>query len=247
MAGDLISRTTIIMLPAGILISCIAITGVGASFTTGAVNLGGGSVILIMIIGVAACYVMGMAGMTLSAYIFLAVTMAPAMVKIGGFNELAVHMFILYYTLLAWITPPVAPSAFVASVVARASPMKIGITSMRLGIALYFVPFFFVYNPALILQGPIYETLYLFVFCLIGLWLLGGGLEGYLAMVGRPALWTRPFLLVGGFLIALPGLKSTIIGAILSVIVIWTIRIVNRGKERGPTDEHVLEAAASSD
>jgi TRAP transporter 4TM/12TM fusion protein len=246
MAGDLISRTTIIMLPAGILISCIAITGVGASFTTGAVNLGGGSVILIMIIGVAACYVMGMAGMTLSAYIFLAVTMAPAMIKIGGFDELAVHMFILYYTLLAWITPPVAPSAFVASVVAKASPMRIGITSMRLGIALYFVPFFFVYNPALILQGSLVETFYLFVFCLIGLWLLGGGLEGYLAMVGRPALWTRPFLLVGGFMIALPGLKSTIIGAILSAIVIWIIRIMNKGKETEPIGEEMPELAQPS-
>jgi len=201
-------------------------TGMTGSVTSGMLNLGGGNILLVLLLGVGACYVMGMAGMTLSAYIFLAVTMAPAMIELGGFNHLAVHMFILYYTVLAWITPPVAPSAFIASVVAKASPMRIAFTSMRLGIAIYFVPFFFVFNPALILQGSLYRTLYLFIFCLIGLWLIGGGFEGYLAMVGRLTAWVRPVLIVGGFMIALPGFKSTIIGAVMSACVIGMIKIV---------------------
>jgi len=236
-AGDLISRTLILMMPAGILVSCISITGVGASFTTGAVRLGGGSLYLILAMGIGACYLMGMAGMTVTAYIFLAVTMAPAIVEIGGFSKIAVHMMILYYTLLAWITPPVAPSAFIASVVARASPMKIGFTSMRLGMVIYFVPIFFLYNPALILQGPILETLYLFILCLIGLLILGGALEGYLAGVGRLPFWTRPFLCVGGFMVATPGFKITIYGAILSALFIIPLLYINKFKAKETVQE----------
>ncbi|MBW2610506.1 MAG: TRAP transporter fused permease subunit [Deltaproteobacteria bacterium] len=228
MVGTLVTRTLVIILPAGIVISAISITGVGAAFTTGAVSLGGGNLVLIMIIGVLACYVMGMAGMLLTAYVFLAVTMAPAIIQIGGLNELSVHLFIMYYSMLSFITPPVAAGAFIGAAVAGASPIKTAITAMRLGIVIYFVPFFFVFNPALILQGPLFESLYLFIFCLIGIWVLAGGLEGYLAFVGRLALWTRPILIGGGFMIALPGIRSTIIGAVISAVIIYIILIMNK-------------------
>jgi TRAP transporter 4TM/12TM fusion protein len=228
MVGTLVTRTLIIILPAGIVISAISITGVGAAFTTGAVSLGGGSLVSIMIIGVLACYVMGMAGMLLTAYIFLAVTMAPAIIQIGGLNELSVHLFIMYYSMLSFITPPVAAGAFIGAAVAGASPLKTAITAMRLGIVIYFVPFFFVFNPALILQGPLFESLYLFIFCLIGILILAGGLEGYLVFVGRLAIWTRPILIVGGFMIALPGIRSTIIGAVISAVIICMILMMKK-------------------
>ncbi|MBW1887753.1 MAG: TRAP transporter large permease subunit, partial [Deltaproteobacteria bacterium] len=228
MVGMLVTRTLLIILPAGIVISAISVTGVGAAFTTGAVSLGGGNLVMVMIIGVLACYVMGMAGMLLTAYVFLAVTMAPAIIQIGGLNELAVHLFIMYYSMLSFITPPVAAGAFIGAAVAGASPLKTAITAMRLGIVIYFVPFFFVFNPALILQGPLFESLYLFIFCLIGILILSGGLEGYLVFVGRLAIWTRPILIVGGFMIALPGIRSTIIGAVISAVIICMILMMKK-------------------
>ena len=70
--GKLITQSVAIILPVGFVISGLTVTGVGASFTAGLVSLGEGNVFLILIMGVVACYIMGMAGMVIAAYIFLA-------------------------------------------------------------------------------------------------------------------------------------------------------------------------------
>jgi len=101
---------------------------------------------------------------------------------------------------------------------------------MRLGIVLVFIPFFFVFNPALILQGSPLETVYLFILCLIGIWILASGLEGYLHKVGRLSLWSRPILIIGGFLIALPGWIETIIGAVITATIIAILVFAKRYK-----------------
>jgi len=93
---------------------------------------------------------------------------------------------------------------------------------------LYFIPFFFVFNPALILEGSIVETLYLVALCCVGITILAGGLEGYLLRVGRLNLWSRLLLIAGGFLIALPGWMTTVYGVILTAVTIAIILIGRR-------------------
>jgi len=91
---------------------------------------------------------------------------------------------------------------------------------MRLGIRIYFIPFFFVFNPALILEGPLWEALYLFVLCLIGIVFIAAGVEGYLVKVGVVRMWARLPLVIAGVLIGFPEWWSTIAGAILAAVVI---------------------------
>ena len=98
-------------------------------------------------------------------------------------------------------------------------------TSARLGVVIYFIPFFFVFNPSLILEGKILETLYLFAMCLLGIMLIAGGMEGHLVKVGRLSLAARPLLVLAGLLIAYPEWKTTIIGAALALFVIAIIWI----------------------
>jgi TRAP-type uncharacterized transport system fused permease subunit len=225
-----ITQMLAIMIPSGFVVAAVNTTGVGASFAVGIVSMGGASLWVVMLMGVAACYVMGMAGLLLTAYLFLALTMAPAMIEMGNLNVIAVHMFILYYSMVGFFTPPVAPAAWVASAIARADSMKTGIQAMRLGIVLYFIPFFFVWKPALILQGSLLETLYLLILCVIGIVILAGGLEGYLLRVGKLELWSRPLLILGGFLIAMPEGYSSIIGAIITTVVLVVIFLKRRVK-----------------
>lgn len=230
--GGLITTTMAIMLPVGILIAGISVTGVGAAFASGAVSMADKDVYLIVLTGVLACYVMGMVGIMVAAYVFLGVTMAPALVMAGGMNQIAVHLFILYYATLSMITPPVAGASFVAAAVAQAPAMKTSITSMRLGVAVYFVPFFFLFNPCLVFQGPLVETAYVFAFCLIGIFFLGAGLEGYLLSVGRLRPWERVPLCIGGFLIAEPSLVTTLIGAVLVLIAVGAAKLRRRAVAR---------------
>ncbi|MFC2003474.1 TRAP transporter permease [Chloroflexota bacterium] len=226
--GRLITQTMAVLLPIGFIVAGLMVTGTGAAFTSSIVSIGGGNIYLILLLGIMACYVLGMAGLLAPAYIFLAVSLAPAMIQIGGLNTLAVHLFIVYYSMLAVITPPVANVSFISAAMAGAPPMKTAFTSMRLGVVLYFIPIFFVFNPALILQGQFLETMYLFAMCLVGITLIAGGLEGYVLRVGIVSLWTRPLLVIAGFLIAFPEWVTTIIGAALAVVVIANISLARK-------------------
>jgi TRAP transporter 4TM/12TM fusion protein len=223
--GNLVIYTVAVLLPMGFIMQGLNVTGTLTALTGQIALLGGTNVVLALFIAVAICYLVGMAGITLIPYIVLAVIVIPPLVVTTGLNQLALHLFLMYYLLTAWITPPVAISAFVAAALAGASPMKTGFLSMRLAVVLYFIPFFFVFNPALILEGPLWETLYLLALCLLGIWILASGLEGYLVKVGRLSLWERPLLVISGFLIAFPGWWASIIGAALTGMLITVILI----------------------
>jgi TRAP-type uncharacterized transport system fused permease subunit len=98
-----------------------------------------------------------------------------------------------------------------------------------------------VFNPALILQGSIIETIYLFILAVIGITILAGGLEGYLLKVGILKMWSRPFLVVGGFLIALPQLITSVLGIAITVVVLAIIFI---GKKAGAEEPVITQQTA---
>ncbi len=217
----------------GLLLTGLQITGTLTSLTASIVSTASGNLALILIITVVICYVFGMVGVALIAYIVLATIAAPAVVAATGMNLLAMHLFMIYYLLTSGITPPVAVAAFVAAGMAGGPPMKTGFPALRLAIVLYFIPFFFLFNPSLILQGDWRESLYLFAFCLLGITVLGGALEGYLVWVGRLRLWARPVLVISGFLIAFPDWLMTFIGLGVTAAVVAVILL--RGR-RGAVD-----------
>jgi TRAP-type uncharacterized transport system fused permease subunit len=113
--------------------------------------------------------------------------------------------------MLSAITPPVAIASFAAAGIAGAPAMKTGWESMRVGSIIYFIPFFFVMNPALVLQGAWAEALYLTVTAAIGVIFICGGLQGHQLLVGdltrAGALqWPlRGLLVIGGLVLATPG------------------------------------------
>jgi TRAP transporter 4TM/12TM fusion protein len=225
--GNLITYLMAVFLPIGIILVALSVTGSIIALTAEIVSLGGESVVLILLVSVVICWVFGMAGTgaALVPYIVLSVTAVPALVTATGLNLLGIHLFLIYYIIMAEITPPVAIFAFIAAGIAGAPPMKTAWTAVRFGAVLYFIPFFFVLNPALIMQGSVVETLYLLVLCLIGIGILASALQGYLIKVGKLDIWSRPLLVAGGFLISFPNLWATIAGFTLTVLVIVTILI----------------------
>ena len=110
---------------------------------------------------------------------------------------------------------------------------------MRLGVVIYFIPFFFVFNPALVLQGPIIHTLYLTPLCLLGIVFIASGMEGYLLGVGKANMFERPFLILAGLLIGFPQpewwWQTSIAGAILAAIVV----VIMRGTNKEPEDKQL--------
>jgi len=194
----------------GLLIGAFSLTGVVSSLANDLLRIAGNNAMLLLAMTAVTSLVLGLGLTTTACYIFLAVLVGPALEKIG-LNKMAVHMFVFYWGMLSAITPPVAIASFAAAGIAGAPPMKTGWESMRVGSIIYFLPFFFVLNPALVLQGPWTEALYLTVTAGMGVIFICGGIQGYQLGVGdlrrAGALeWPlRILFMIGGIVLATPG------------------------------------------
>jgi TRAP transporter 4TM/12TM fusion protein len=205
---------TAILVSIGLIIGSLMMTGIAHSFSYEIIELAGGNLALLLILGAITSAILGM-GVTISAcYVILALVLCPALVK-AGIYPIAAHLFVLYWGLVSFITPPVAIGAYAAAGLAGSDPMRTAVKSMQFGFVKYLIPFFFVLNPALVLHGPPLEIIYCFITAVVGVTIIGGVLEGYLLWVGKLSLWVRPLLLIGGVLIGIPEWRTDLLGIIL--------------------------------
>ena len=203
--GKLFAELAAILAGVGLIIGALTLTGKVGSITYELVALAGDSVLLLLLMGALTSFVLGIGMTVTAAYLFLAVTLAPALTQ-GGLDKLAVHLFMMYWGMISFITPPVALGAFAAASVAQSNPIKTGFEAMRLGSIIYFVPFFFVLNPALIGQGSAIEVIIVLTTAMVGITLIAAGLQGYLFFVGA---------LTGNTLIAFPGRILLVLSGII--------------------------------
>src|SRR3546814_3732383 len=126
----------------GLIVGALFVTGMAGTLANDLVFFAGENPYLLLLTGALCSFILG-TGMTVTAaYIFLAIVLAPALIKVG-LDPLAVHLFMLYWGMISYITPPVALGAFAAASLARAHPLATGLEAMRLGSIIYFIPFFF--------------------------------------------------------------------------------------------------------
>ena len=184
----------------GFIIGVLSMTGVGTALSGELVRLAGDNAYLLLLMGAAASFILGM-GLTASAcYIFLAVVLAPGLVQ-QGFNEIAIHLFILYWAIISNITPPVALACFPAAKIAGASYFRVGFRAVGFGFACYVVPFAFVLNSALVLQTGGWLMLPYALFAIAGVVLAAFGIGQYLPFVGPLHKAVAAILTVGGVVI----------------------------------------------
>ena len=194
----------------GLLMGALVLTGKVGSIAYDLVGFAGDSVLLLLVMGAIASMILGM-GMTITAaYLFLAIALAPALTD-SGLNLLAVHLFMLYWAMISYVTPPVAFAAFAAAPIAGSSAMRTGFEAMRMASVIYFIPFFFVLNPAMIGQGTAAEVGTVVVTASVGVVMLAGALQGYVLGIGRLGgrgaldMLVRALAFVAGIMFLAPG------------------------------------------
>ncbi|MZR31417.1 TRAP transporter permease [Sneathiella litorea] len=208
--GKLLAEIAAILVGVGLIVGALSITGMAGTLVNDLIFMAGGDILVLLFMGAVTSFIMGIGMTVTAAYIFLAIVLAPALVQ-GGLDPLSVHLFILYWGMVSFITPPVALGAFAAASIAGANPMRTGFEAMRLGSIIYFVPFFFVLDPAFIFRGELSQTAILFVSAVAGVVLIASSLQGYLVWIGnlhRHAVlgWPiRGLILIGGLALATPG------------------------------------------
>jgi TRAP transporter 4TM/12TM fusion protein len=206
--GKLLAELAGILAAIGLIIGGLAVTGIAGTIANDLVYLAGENVIILLMMGALTSFILGIGMTVTAAYIFLAIVLVPALTN-SGLDPLASHMFVMYWGMLSFITPPVALAAFAAASVAQVSPMRAGFEAMRLGAIIYFVPFFFVFNPALLLQGGWLQNLQAISTALVGVALVSAALQGYLLGLGdlgrgKAAWLVRSLIGLAGLTLALP-------------------------------------------
>jgi TRAP-type uncharacterized transport system fused permease subunit len=98
------------------------------------------------------CIALGMGVPCVPAYVVTGVITLPIMNKLG-FTGLGPHLFILYYAVIASVTPPVAVSAYAAASIAGSNPMSTAFTAARVAFVGFVVPFMLLFNDSLLLIG----------------------------------------------------------------------------------------------
>jgi len=208
---------------AGVIVGCVTLTGVGLKVANAIVMLSGGNIFLVMALTMMASLFLGMGLPTTPKYIILSIMAVPAMVQ-QNVPVLAAHMFILYFGIMADVTPPVAMAAYASAGIARANPVQSGVIAFKLGIAGFIVPYLFVLNPELVLVGTNgFNTALMFVSTMLGVIGLGMVLTGYYRRI--LSFFERAVILAASLLLIVPGLVTDISGSVILLgIMLWIKR-----------------------
>lgn len=205
--GKLLIELVVVLAGVGLIVGSLSLTGLSGTLVNDLLSMAGNDIGLLLFMGAVTSFVLGIGMTVTAAYIFLAVVLAPALVS-QNLDPLSVHLFILYWAMLSYITPPVALGAYAAASIAEANPLQTGFAAMRLGSVIYIIPFIFVLDVAFILQGPWYASVQVVAEAILGVWLICAGLQGYMAGLGRlDSGLVRGLISLGGLAVAMPQLN----------------------------------------
>ena len=195
---------------AGIIAGTITMTGLANMMINGIVALAGSRVIIALFLTMLCCIVLGMGVPTTANYCIMAATCAPILIRMGV-PAVAAHFFVFYFGIVADLTPPVALAAYAGAAIARANPMKTALTSTKLAIAAFIVPYVFALNPAMLfVDTTAWEVITISVTSFVGIFAVAASLEGYL--FHHMPWYLRVLSAVGGLMLIYPGTVTDIIG-----------------------------------
>jgi TRAP transporter 4TM/12TM fusion protein len=204
---------TVVCAAAGFIVGLVTYTGLGYSLSLFLTELSGGNLLILAILTAIASTILGMGMPVTPCYVLLATVAAPAMVNLGV-SPLLAHLFVYYFGTFSFLTPPVCLAVYVAASIAEAPVIKTGFQAMKLAIAGYMVPFFFLYKPGLALLGSPLNVVLSVVEGILATLLIAIAIEGYFI---RPISWLeRAALLIAGLCFFAPGWESSVVAVVIA-------------------------------
>ena len=220
---------------AGMIVGVVTLTGFGLKIAEVIVLIAKGKLLPTLFLTMIASIILGMGLPTTAKYIVLATMAVPAITKLGV-NLMSAHLFILYFGVVADVTPPVALAAYAGAGIAGANSMKTGIQAFKLAIGAFIIPYIFVINPHLIMVDsvagttvnwlPITAAVPTIITALIGTICLAGTVESYL--FGNLRIWQRVILLGAAFALLDPKLLTDAIGLGALAVIFVTQKLLNK-------------------
>lgn len=212
----------------GFVIGVVTLTGIGLKLANAILTLSAGSFMLTLVFTMCASIILGMGLPTTAKYIVLATIAAPA-IQHFGVPVLAAHLFILYFGILADLTPPVALAAYAAAGIARSEPNATGFFAVKIAFAGFLIPYIFCYNPALLMIGASnLEIAFIVLTAAVGIMALSFAGVGY--WLRYLHIWERLILLAGAIALITPGVTTDLVG-VGSMALVFVLQKLMPGKK----------------
>ncbi|WP_431800332.1 TRAP transporter permease [Halobacillus andaensis] len=214
---------------AGIIVGVVTKTGLGLKLANSLVSLANGQILLTLFFTMLAAIILGMGSPTTANYVITSTIAAPAVILLGV-PDLAAHLFVFYFGIIADITPPVALAAFAASGVASSEPIRTGLNAAKLAIAAFIIPYMFVLENQLLMIGVdnAFELVWILFTAISGMIAIGAGLVGY--WFRKVEWYERIPAVIGGLSLIYPSTMSDVIGLSIFIILLGLQFLFKRDK-----------------
>ncbi|MEH0831759.1 TRAP transporter fused permease subunit [Anaplasma bovis] len=203
---------------AGIVVGAVGLTGFGPIISALVDTLAGSSVLLALLVTAVICIVLGMGMPTTGCYIIVSTLVVPAlsfMVHKNGMltPPVALHLFVLYFGLMADVTPPVGIASYAAAAIARANSFKTGVQAFLYNIKTMMVPFMFVFNGNIILYAveSVVGAVVSILTALFSIVSVSAGMQGY--FFRRNKLYESVALIMIGIVLMSPDYIASAVSA----------------------------------
>jgi len=177
--GLAVTKIAVACACSGIIVGVATLTGLAVELSNLMIEVAGGSLFNLLLLTMVVSIILGMGLPTVACYILLAVLVGPALEQMG-LSLLASHLFIFYFGIVSGITPPVALVSYAAAGVANTDAIKTSWAACRLGIAIYILPYAFVYVPELLLIGEWHNVVIRILLAFGSLYVFVAAIQGYL-------------------------------------------------------------------
>jgi len=202
----------------GFIVGTCSLTALGLNFSNNLLSLTNGHLFPTLLFSMLACLILGLGLPTTANYIVTSTIVAPALIKMGV-PGLAAHLFVFYFGIKADITPPVCLATYTASGIAGADPAKAGITAFCIALPSFFLPYMFIYNPAVLWLIGLPEALGAMVMALGGICGISAFSVGWFRRALGPV--ERILALAGGLGCFLP--HKAFMGAGLALVILLAV------------------------
>ncbi len=165
---------------AGIIVGVVGLTGLGLKFSAMMMAFSDGNLLLALVMVLLASLVLGMGLPVTASYIVLIVLVGPALTAEFGVPLLIAHLVVFWYSQDSNVTPPIALAGFAGAAIAGAKPMDTGFQAWKFAKGLYLIPLFMVFNPEIIMGGPLPLLAWTTLTAFLALGAFAAALEGYL-------------------------------------------------------------------
>ncbi|MGY6565035.1 MAG: TRAP transporter permease [Halomonadaceae bacterium] len=165
---------------AGIIVGVVGLTGLGLKFSAMMMAFSGGNIVLALLMVLLASLILGMGLPVTASYIVLIVLVGPALTAEFGIPLLIAHLVVFWYSQDSNVTPPIALAGFAGAAIAGSKPMATGVQAWKFAKGLYLIPMFMVFNPEIIMGGPLHILAWNGLIAILALGAFAAALEGYL-------------------------------------------------------------------